>query len=503
MSKKDAFFQKMDALGLALTFDDVRLQTGFSVVTPDQVSLKTRFSRKVPLLVPITSAAMDTVTGPKMAIALAKLGGLGVIHYNNTPQEQAKAVAKVKYHLNGIVLKPITVRPHETIAEVLRRCEIKGYDFRSFPVVDNDGKLVGVVSSNDFAFCTDKLHTVADVMSTDVLTSDETTGLKKAFELMQKARRKLLPILDKVGRVVSLFTWADVCRITLDGEQTHNVDNDGRLRVGAAISTRTEDLERAELLYQENVDVLVIDSAHSDRQSVYDLVPRLREVCSEVDIVVGNVSEPESAERLVKLGVDGIKVGQGPGSICTTRKVAGIGCPQVTAVYKCSRVAEGYGIPVCADGGLNYSGDVTIAIGAGACSVMMGSLLAGTDEAPGSVVFRDGRYWKHYRGMGALGAMQDNVNARHRYGETAAHVAAEQLVPEGVESWVPYKGPLEPQLHQLLGGLRKGMAYVGAGTIDELREQADFWRISAAGDAESHPHDVVLDQNTPNYRWGG
>lgn len=497
---KDAFFAKMEHLGLALTYGDVRLKTDYAQVLPDEVVLKSLFSRNVPLLVPITSAAMDTVTEHRLAIELAKLGGLGVIHRNNSPEEQAMEVARVKYHLNGIIQKPVCVPVDWTIEQVLRRREEKGYSFHSFLVIDGEQKLVGVLSGNDFDFCDQQSLSVQEVMTKDPVTAPEETGIDAAYSLMKQHGRKVLPIVRCNGTVAALYTWSDVKRIRSDRAQTHNVDQRGQLRVGAAIGIGTPELERVQRLREENVDVVVIDTAHADSASVIQAIHDLKAAWPDQEVVAGNVSEPASVERLIAAGIDGVKIGQGPGSICTTRKIAGIGCPQVTAVYQCSMIAEQHGVPVCADGGITHSGDITVALAAGAHSVMLGNLLAGTQEAPGDIVYLDGRPWKSYRGMGSLGAMQESATARARYGQRST--GKDQLVPEGVEGLVHYKGALAQVLHQYVGGLRRGMGYVGAVTIEELRLKCGFMRITLAGENESHPHDVFITQDAPNYHRG-
>jgi IMP dehydrogenase len=491
---KDGFFKKIDALGEALTYDDVRLRSGYSVTMPDDVSLESRFTRNVPLKIPVASAAMDTVTEHPMAIAMAKLGGIGVIHKNFAPADQAKEVAKVKFHLNGLIDKPICVRETDTIAEILKRREDKGYTFHTFPVLDGSGKLVGIISENDFDFCADVNAPVKTMMTPSVMAAPAGTGLEQALSLMQKNKKKALPLTDSAGGVAGLYTWNDANRIVSKSRHSFNVDEHGQLRVAAAVGVN--DYERAELLLAEHVDVLVIDTAHGDTISVMKTLMEMKKRYP-VDIMVGNVSEPESCRRLLEAGADGVKVGQGPGSICTTRIIAGIGSPQVSAVYKCAKVADEYDVPVCADGGLKHSGDIPIAIGAGAWSVMMGGMLAGTKEAPGEVIFADGRQWKAYRGMGSIGAMETNKGSRERYGQIAT--GKKELIAEGVEGMKPYKGELEAVLFQYIGGLKRGMGYVGAANIGELRAKADFLRITQAGKEESHPHDIVITKEPPNY----
>lgn len=491
---KDRFFAKIDALGEALTYDDVRLKSGYSETMPDDVDLASRFTKNVPLKIPVVSAAMDTVTEHQMAIAMAKLGGIGVLHKNLDPERQAKEVAKVKFHLNGLIEKPIFVSENETIAEILRRREEKGYTFHTFPVVNGRGQLVGVISQNDFDFCADPQLTAKAVMTKKVITAATGTGLKAAYQLMSDSKKKSLPLVNAKGELSGMYTFNDVKRIITKSQLSFNVDGKGQLRVAAAVGIN--DFDRAALLIAANVDALVIDTAHGDTASVLQTLKEMKKRFA-IDVAVGNVSEPDSALRLVKAGADGIKVGQGPGSICTTRIIAGIGSPQVSAVYKCARVADDYDVPICADGGLKHSGDIPIALGAGAWSVMMGGMLAGVKEAPGDVIFAEGRQWKAYRGMGSIGAMETNKGSRERYGQVAT--GKKELIAEGVEGMKPYKGELEAVLFQYMGGLKRGMGYVGAASIAALREKADFLKITAAGRAESHPHDIHITKEPPNY----
>ena len=496
MSKAD-FFERMEQLGIALTFDDVRLKTSYSNVMPKDVSLETLFSRNVPLKIPVVSAAMDTVTEYELATELAKLGGIGIIHRGLIPEEQANHVARVKYHLNGLIDKPICIFEDRSMEDVLELKEKKEYSFHTFPVTNKEGKLVGILTKNDFDFCGDPSLLVKQVMSTQLITAKQDTDLEQAYKIMKDEKKKVLPLIDENGFIVGMYIFSDVKRIILRSSSTYNVDDRGQLRVGAAIGVGDDAFERLERLTKENVDVVVVDTAHGDTSGVIETVKKIKEKYSSLDVVAGNISQSESAERLIKAGADGIKVGQGPGSICTTRYISGTGCPQVTAVYNCSRIADKYNIPVCADGGLVYSGDITIAIGSGAHSVMLGNMLAGTKETPGETVFHSGRYWKNYRGMGSIGALEEYGGSRERYRQS--DVKSNELVPEGIEGLVPYKGELRTILIQFLGGLRSGMGYVGARNIQELREKADFDRISVAGQIESHPHNVLITREPPNY----
>lgn len=499
MSKKDVFFQKMDELGLALTYDDVRLRTSYSESMPDDVFLATRFSRRVPLKMPLVSAAMDTVTTSRLAIEMASLGGLGIIHRNFSPKEQASEVATVKLYLNGIVDTPICVRDTDTIETILRKRDEKGYTFHSFPVIDAQGKLVGIITKNDFEFCDNVRKIAREVMASNLVLVSSRVGSEDAYAIMNKNKKKVLPVVKSSGEVDGMYTFKDLKRLFSPGITNYNVDERNQLRVGAAIGVGNDALERASLLLEKHVDVLVIDTAHGDSKKVIETIKQLKGIYGDkVDIVAGNVSEAASTEHLIATGADGIKVGQGPGSICTTRIIAGIGSPQVSAVYNCARIASVHDVPVCADGGVKYSGDIPIAIGAGASSVMLGSMLAGTEEAPGDLVFFEGRQWKQYRGMGSVGAMEANKSSRARYGQRDVEQKSD-LVPEGVEGLVPYKGSVKNVLVQYIGGLRRGMGYTGTTTIRELQERADFIRLSPAGSAESHPHDVKITKESPNY----
>src|SRR3989344_6899902 len=436
--------------GLALTFDDVRLRTGYAEVMPDEVNLESKFSRNVGLKIPIVSAAMDTVTEYGLAIELAKLGGIGVIHRSLSIEDQADHVARVKHHLNGLIEKPICVYEDEKVQDILAKREEKGYSFHSFPVLSREEKLVGIVTGNDFEFSEGHSLKVRDIMSTELLSAPRDTTIDKAHDLMRDKKKKIIPLITENGGVAGMYVFSDVKRIKTRSAETYNVDSRGQLRVAAAIGTGDEALERVERL-SKRVDVIVIDTAHGDSKSVIDTLREIKRNYS-LDVVVGNVSIGESAKRLVEAGADGIKVGQGPGSICTTRVIAGVGRPQVSAVYDCAKAIAEYGVPICADGGLRSSGDIPVAIAAGAHSVMMGSMLAGTEEAPGNIIFAEGRQWKSYRGMGSIGAMEKSKSSRERY--LQQQTGKNQLVPEGVEGLVPYKGRLAEVILQYAGGLR-------------------------------------------------
>ncbi|MFH1174759.1 MAG: IMP dehydrogenase [archaeon] len=493
---KDAFFETLSRIGLAVTYDDVELKTQYSKVMPDAVSTATRFSRNVNLNIPIVSAAMDTVTEADMAIELAKLGGIGVIHKNLSPEAQAAAVAKVKFHLNGLIEKPISFRETDTIASILAKKQEKRWTFSSFPVLNSTGMLVGILTDNDFDFCTDTTQQARQLMTTQLITSSPDTTIEQAYALMFSAKKKVLPLIDDKGLLAGMYVLSDVKRIMhpAAGIYAYNVDAHGKLRVAAAIGVYDDAFSRAEQLVKK-ADVLVIDTAHADSLPVHETFKKLKDMRLGIDIVIGNISEPDSARRLCALGVDGIKIGQGPGGICTTRVIAGIGTPQVTAIYECSTIAKEYGIPLCADGGLKYPGDIAKAIGAGAASVMMGGMLAGTKEAPGRIEFVEGRQWKVYRGMGSIGAMEEHAGSRQRYNQSGK----EQLIAEGVEGLVPYKGELAEVIAQYVGSFRRSMGYVGAASVEELQLKADFRRVTDAGQKEAHPHEIRITREPPNY----
>lgn len=492
----DRFFGKMSSQGLALAYSDVRLRTQYSDVLPQAVDIASRFSRKVPLKIPFASAAMDTVTEHKLAIALAMEGGIGVLHRNMPPAKQVKEVARVKWHMNGFIPTPISVSQDWTVERVKNLRHERGYRFSSFLVTDENGRLVGVLTGNDFEFCQNDSLLVSEVMTRDPLTAPEGTSIDQAFEAMVAYKRKLLPIVNSDGSIAGLFTFSDVKDILTGTASQYNLDSRGRLRVAAAIGVDQKCMDQAQALVREQVDALVIDTAHAHSYGVMEALRELKRSFPTTDIVAGNVSEGKSAYALAIQGADGIKVGQGPGSICTTRIVAGIGCPQLTAVYECAKAVHGMDVPVCADGGIKYSGDVTVALAAGADCVMLGGMLAGTDEAPGEVFLWQGRQFKRYRGMGSAGALNESAVCRERYSEGSK----DHSVPEGVEGRVPYRGPLRHVIRQFVGGLRKGMGYTGSKTLRDLWDKADFWYYSTGSKDESHVHDVEMTVEPPNYR---
>jgi IMP dehydrogenase len=494
---KDRFFKEMARQCRAVTFGEVTMRTGHTKIHPSQVNLATHFSRNVPLNTPIVSAPMDTVTEKSMAIAMAKAGGIGVIHYSMTPEAQAATVIGVKMHLHALIAQPICVLPHYTIDTILGRCQEKGYSFQTFPVTNENGKLLGLLTSNDFAFARrDQSRSARAVMTNakELVTASAGTTLNEAYAIMEKTRKKVLPLIDKSGKLAGMYVLSDVVRVLTGNSDGFNIDENGHLRVAAAISVGDEEIDRVALLVEHDVDALVIDTSHGDSERVIDTLRKLKRKFPRTDIVAGNVSEGASAKRLVRAGADCIKVGQGPGSICTTRDVTGFGCPQLTAIYNCVKATQGSGVPICADGGIVKSGDISKALGAGASSVMVGRLLAGTDEAPGERVETAAGVRKKYRGMGSIAAMQDSAAARKRYNQ--ADTKKDMRVAEGVESLVGYDGPVAGILHRNLEGLRRGMGSCGAKTIRELWRKADYYLMSLAGVQESRPHDVyVLDNN--------
>jgi len=499
--RKDKFFKQMDLIGLALTYNDVRLKTGYSEVLPANVDVSSRFSRDVPLKKPLVSAPMDTVSEYPMCITMALQGGLGIIHRNLTIEAQIHHLERVKYFLQGgFINNPICIKPNQTVEQFEKWRKEKEYDFHSFLVIDNDGRLIGLVSGDDFDFCLNPSQKIADIMSTDLVVGKKGIAFQAALNKMRERKKKVLPVVDRENRVAGLYIWSDIKRTITGNPEGYNIDALGRLRVGVAIGVGDESLQRAEQLIKKGVDVLVIDSAHGDSKGVFEILNTVKEInrnFTNVNLVAGNVSEGKSTKALVDAGVVGVKVGQGPGSICTTRIIAGIGCPQITAIHNCEKAIRGSGVPIIADGGIQYSGDITLAIGAGASCVMIGNLFAGTKESPGEIIIRKGRPYKLYRGMGSLSAMEESRASRERYGQNSGERG--KLVPEGIEGIVPYKGEVDKVIFQLIGGLRAGMGYVGAKDIPELQKKADFRRISNAGSAESHPHDVTITKEAPNY----
>lgn len=473
-----------------LTFDDVLLVPRYSDVLPTNVDLRTQFTRQIALNIPFVSAAMDTVTESAAAIAMARVGGIGVIHKNLSVQRQAHEVRKVKKSESGIILDPVTVDPGAPLGSAIDL--MNQHNVSGVPVVAGS-TLVGILTHRDIRFEENVDQPVRNLMTREVVTALDSVGLGEAKSLMHQHRIEKLPIVDKTGRLVGLITIKDIEK--QEAYPAATKDSHGRLMCAGALGVGPASAERAAALVDAGVDVIVIDTAHGHSQRVIETVQETRESYPDLQIVAGNVATAEGTRALIEAGVDAVKVGIGPGSICTTRVVAGVGVPQLTAVSDCVKEAEKHGIPIIADGGIKYSGDVAKAIAVGANTVMIGSLLAGTDESPGDVVLFRGRSYKVYRGMGSIGAMKDG--SADRYAQEMNE--AGKLVPEGIEGRVPHRGPLSAVLHQLVGGLRSGMGYCGCHNITEMRTETTFLRISGAGLKESHVHDVYITKEAPNY----
>jgi IMP dehydrogenase len=482
----------------ALTFDDVLLQPGLSDVLPSEADVRSRITRTIALNIPIVASGMDTVTEARMAIAMAQAGGLGVIHRNLAADEQAQQVWQVKKFESGMVVNPLTIHPEASLADALSI--MKQHSISGIPVVEPDpfgkpGKLVGILTNRDVRFATDPRQPVAELMTKDrLITVREGVGQQEAKRLLHQYRIEKLLVVDDKYRCVGLITVKDIEKAVANPNACK--DEQGRLRVAAATTVGPEGFARTERLIAAGVDLVIVDTAHGHSTRVLEAVDRIKRLSNAVQVVAGNVATRDGARALIDAGADAIKVGIGPGSICTTRVVAGVGMPQLTAVMDAVEVGLASGAPVIADGGIKYSGDVAKALAAGAACAMIGSLLAGTDEAPGEVFLYQGRSYKSYRGMGSVGAMARGSADRYFQQEIKD---ALKLVPEGVEGQVPYKGPVSAVLHQLTGGLRAAMGYVGARTLAELREKAQFVRVSAAGLRESHVHDVTITRESPNY----
>ncbi len=476
---------------LGLTFDDVLLLPAISDIMPKDVDVSTKLTKNITLNIPIISAAMDTVTDSKLAIAIAREGGLGIIHRAMSPQKQALEVDKVKKSESGMIVDPITISPDEPISKAMKL--MARYKISGVPVTVNE-KLVGILTNRDLRFETNPERSVGEVMTSEkLITAAIGTTLEKAKDLLHEYKIEKLPIVDDDFNLKGLITIKDI-----EKKKKYPCackDHMGRLRVGAAVGVGEEALYRVELLIKAGVDIIVIDTAHGHSRAVMETLKEIKNNF-DVDVIAGNIATAEAAYDLIQAGADGVKIGIGPGSICTTRIVAGAGVPQLTAIKNCYEVTSKANAPIIADGGIKYSGDITKAIAAGAHCVMIGSLFAGTDESPGELILYQGRTYKEYRGMGSLGAMQQG--AKDRYGQQGVDTG--KLVPEGVEGRVPYKGPLSQSIHQLVGGLRSGMGYCGCRTLDEMRQHARFVRITNAGFRESHVHDVIITKEAPNYR---
>ena len=479
-------------VGLGLTYDDVLLVPAFSSVIPRDVSIRSRFSRNITLNTPVVSAAMDTVTESAMAIAMAQEGGIGVLHKNMSPEEQARHITAVKREESGLILNPFMLTAEATVADA-KKC-MHEYSIGGIPIVDQNKKLIGIVTNRDLRFEKDADKPLARIMSTRLITCPIGTTLDQAEEILQRHKIEKLPVVDAQGILHGLITFRDITKV-----KTHpnaNKDRYGRLRVAAAIGVGRENIDRARLLVEAGVDALVIDTAHGHSVNVVNILQQVKKEFPEIDVVVGNIATGQAARFLVEQGADAVKVGIGPGSICTTRVVAGVGYPQFSAVMEVAAAIAGTDVPIIADGGVKYTGDIPKAIAAGASCVMLGSMLAGTQESPGETIIYEGRKFKTYRGMGSIEAMEKGSKDRYfQDGEKDNR----KLVPEGIVGRVPYKGTLSESMHQFIGGLRAGMGYCGAKDIETMQREARFVQITSSGIRESHPHDITITKEAPNY----
>ncbi|OAB75691.1 IMP dehydrogenase [Cochleicola gelatinilyticus] len=480
-------------LGEGLTYDDVLLVPDYSEVLPRDVSIESKFSRNITLNVPIVSAAMDTVTESAMAIAIAREGGIGVLHKNMTIDQQAAEVRKVKRAESGMILDPVTLKKTNTVGDAQNT--MKEYSIGGIPITDEAGKLIGIVTNRDLRFEKNFDRTLEEVMTTEnLVTVEKGTSLKQAELILQKNKIEKLPVVEDDGTLLGLITFRDITKLTQ--KPTANKDEYGRLRVAAALGVTADAVDRAEALVNAQVDAVIIDTAHGHTKGVVMVLKEVKKKFPKLDVVVGNIATAEAAKYLVEAGADAVKVGIGPGSICTTRVVAGVGFPQFSAVLEVAAAIKGSGVPVIADGGIRYTGDIPKAIAAGADCVMLGSLLAGTKESPGETIIYEGRKFKSYRGMGSVEAMKQG--SKDRYFQDVED-DIKKLVPEGIVGRVPYKGELVESMTQFIGGLRAGMGYCGSKDIETLKENGRFVKITASGINESHPHDVTITKESPNY----
>ena len=478
-------------IATGITFDDVLLVPAKSSVQPNEVDVGTRLTKSIKLNIPVLSAAMDTVTEAEFAIALAREGGLGVVHRNMSPEEQAGQVDIVKRSESGVISRPITLGPDELVRDA--RVIMKKYQISGVPITDR-GVLVGILTSRDLRFVEDDSTPIRNVMTSPVITAPQGISIEGARKLLHKHRIEKLPVVDKKNRMVGLITFKDMKK-QLDFPNACK-DGHGRLRVGAAVGVGRDAMKRADMLVEAGVDVVAIDTAHGHTANVIETLTKIKSRHHDLQVIAGNVATAQGTRDLIKHGADAIKVGMGPGAICTTRVIAGAGVPQITAIMDCAQVAVKLGIPLIADGGIKYSGDIVKAIAAGADSVMIGSLFAGADETPGEIVLYEGRSFKSYRGMGSIEAMKQG--SRDRYGQEG--VEEHKLVAEGIEGRVAYKGKLSDTVYQLVGGLRAGMGYCGVRDIEELKRKGKFIQVTPASLRESHPHDVIITKEAPNYR---
>jgi len=484
---------KAKIIGEALTYDDILLVPAKSSVLPREVNVRTKLTRNIELNIPLVSAAMDTVTESEMAIAIAREGGIGILHKNMSIQGQVEEVERVKRSESGMILDPVTVREDQLVRDVLSL--MNKYRISGIPVVDHENKLMGIITNRDLRFEPNENQGVSEIMTKEnLVTAPVGTKLENAERILQKHKIEKLPVVDRNGVLRGLITFKDIQK-----KKKHPYackDEHGRLRVGAAVGVTEDTVDRVKALLDAGVDLVVVDTAHGHSRGVLEMVKTLRKKFRHFEMVAGNVGTAEATREIIQAGADAVKIGIGPGSICTTRVVAGVGVPQVTAIMECARVAARYGIPLIADGGIKQTGDIAKAIAAGADSVMIGGLFAGVDESPGEKVLYEGRSFKMYRGMGSIEAMKQG--SKDRYFQDAED-DLQKLVPEGIEGRVPYKGPLGDTVYQMMGGLRAAMGYCGARTISEMKSKAQFYRMTDAGLRESHPHDIAITKEAPNY----
>ena len=481
-----------------LTYDDVTLVTQYADFLPDDASLETKLTSRQKMKIPFISAAMDTVTEAPMAIAMALAGGIGVIHKNLEEDDQAREVAKVKNYLNGLISRPVCFHANDDISFLRSEKKRMGLKFNGFPVLDDDERLVGMITSSDMRFAPMEARKLSDVMQKGMVTAKPGTSLKKAYDIMRANKIGKLPLVDKNGRVVGLYSFTDVQRLVENQKPTYNCDEHFRLRVSASVSGGKGDLSRMEKLADAGVDVVVVDSAHGHSKGIIDMTKYIVKHFPDVDVISGNIATGEAAIALAKAGAHAVKVGIGPGSICTTRVVCGVGIPQLTAVYSAAKALRGTGVAVIADGGIKLSGDVPKAIAAGADSVMLGSVLAGSEESPGEKIYSNGRQFVVYRGMGSMAALKNGKGSRARYFQD--NEEEDDLVPQGIEGMVPYSGHVKEIMTQFCGGLRASLGYCGTRTIRDLQECGKFYRVTAAGQREARPHDITITKEAPNYR---
>jgi len=492
----DAFMKTFPYEGL--TYDDVTLVTQYADFLPDDASLETQLTSRQKMKIPFVSAAMDTVTEAPMAIAMALAGGIGVIHKNLEEDDQAAQVRKVKSHLNGLIARPVCFHESDDISFLRSEKRRLGLKFNGFPVLDSEERLVGMITSSDLRYAPLDAMKLSDVMQKGMVTAKPGTSLKKAYEIMRANKIGKLPLVDRNGRLAGLYSFTDVQRLVENQNPSYNCDEKFRLRVSASVSGGRGDLSRMEKLADAGVDVVVVDSAHGHSKGIIEMTKYIVRHFPRVDVIAGNIATGEAAVALAKAGAHAVKVGIGPGSICTTRVVCGVGIPQLTAVYSAAKALRGTGVPVIADGGIKLSGDVPKAIAAGASSVMLGSVLAGTEESPGEKIYQNGRQYVVYRGMGSMAALKNGKGSRARYFQD--NEAEENLVPQGIEGMVPYSGRVSSIMTQFCGGLRASLGYCGTRTIAELQARGRFFRVTAAGQREARPHDITITKEAPNYR---